>query len=152
MLQWHHARQQVVRLAASGFEIMDTAQHYGRAQARALALEVCTGHPAPLDYARVQRPAFVAAQKAGDVDKAQELLAGLWMNPEVDADQFTAADIATGFLERLTNDGFFGRFAALDMTAGLIQDSPAHRTFLDEQILAIFCNDGRDRQVCWIHS
>ena len=99
-----------------------------------------------------ERQGFVAADKGRGINKAEELLARLRMNPEVHADQLAARHVAARFFPDLADDGFLGRFAGLDMAARLVDHDVAHRVLLDQQVTSIVFDDGRNRQVRWIHS
>jgi hypothetical protein len=59
------------------------------------------------------------------------------MDPEIDADQFTALNLTTGFFQRFANDSLFRGFAGFDMSAGLAKDFSTHRFFFNKQISAI---------------
>jgi hypothetical protein len=63
------------------------------------------------------------------------------VNPEIHADEFTAGNVTACFLANLADDGCFGRFAGLDVAAGLVQQNISPRVFFDEQITSIVFYD-----------
>ena len=75
---------------------------------RRAAAAVRAGHPAFAHDIVIERSTFVAMQVFRDEHEPQELLPGLRMDPEVNADQFSAGDVATCFLADFANDGVFG--------------------------------------------
>ena len=151
LLQGQHADKQGVGLPPAGLEVLHTAQHRGGAQDRAPVLKVLSRHPASRQYAVIERQGFIAADKGRGINKAEELLARLRMNPEVHTDHVLALDRAAGFFEHLANSGVFGRLIGLDVTTGLAENTPAHRTLFDEQVLGVVLDNSSDCQVGWIH-
>ena len=59
------------------------------------------------------------------------------MYPQIDANEFAAGDVASGFLENFADDRLFRRFAGLNVSAGLTQYTAAGGVFLDQQILTV---------------
>ncbi len=87
--------------------IVYAAQDHRRSQSAAAMFNVFKADPASADDVVIKLSIFVAAEILGDKHQAQELLASLWVNPQVDADQFTTRDVAAGFLEHSSEDGGF---------------------------------------------
>ena len=79
------------------------------------------------------------------------MLTGLWVNPEVHADQVLAFDGATGFVQGFSNYSLFRCFICFDVAAGLSEDASPHGAFFNKQVFAFMLDDGGDCQVSWIH-
>lgn len=67
------------------------------------------------------------------VHDAQELLARLWMYPQVHTQKLTDTDETAGFLLHFADHGLLRGFTAFDMAAGLRDDHDPGRPLLDDQ-------------------
>jgi hypothetical protein len=114
-------------------------------------LEFGESCPAPCDYSLIQLLFFVTGDEFGFVGNSEELLASLGLNPEIDANEFTALNHASGFFECFADDGLLRGFAGFNVATGLAEDFSVHCLFFDKQESAIKVDDSSDCQIGWMH-